>query len=140
MLVSRQNGAESYMKPGACTYSTGTLRALQEQPSARRAATFLLGLLCLAATLAYTSPFPVNGHTVASGLFAVLGEDGASGRPADQGQPGFEEMGDDVELFSQIFGAWRESSRSESEPASARFAFRGDPLTPQSLERPPPGR
>lgn len=141
MSGSRVNGVESFMRPEAVTYATGTSCALRGQPFTRSAASaFFVGLLFCAVLSAYVGPFVFHDDTVASGYVAILGEDDVSGRSGSQGQPGADEVGDDSGPVPQPFGAWRETSLFEREPAPARFEFRGDPLTPQSLERPPPGR
>lgn len=141
MFGSRENGVENYMRPGAATYATGTLRAPRGRPFTRSAATaFFLGLLFFAALSVFAGPLVSHDGTVASGLFAVLGEDDSPGRSVSYGQPFADEVGDDPGPFPRAFGAWRGTSPPERESAPARFEFRGDPLTPQSLERPPPGR
>jgi hypothetical protein len=129
------------MRPGAVTHAGGTHRALRVRPFTRNAASALfVGLFFFAALSLYVSPFVLHDDTGASSHFAVLGEDDPSGRSGGHGQPGADELGDGVDLLPHTFGAWRETSRFERLLAPEWFEFRGDPLTPQSLERPPPGR
>ena len=129
------------MRPGAVTHATGTLCAPRGQPFTRSAVSaFFVGLLFCAVLSAYVGPFVFHDNAFTSGYVAVLGEDDAQGRSGGQGQPGADELGDGVNLLFQTFGAGRGTSGSERVLAPARFEFRGDPLSPQSLERPPPGR
>lgn len=127
------------MRPGAVTRATGTSCG---GPHLTRSAAsaFLVGLLFFAVLSVSASPLVSHDSVTDSGLFAVLGEDDASGRSGGHGQPGTDELGDGVDLLPQTFGAWRETSRFGRVPAPEWFEFRGDPLTPQSLKRPPPGR
>ena len=129
------------MKPGAITYATGPFCSPRKTTFARRTASaFFVGLLFFAVLSAYVGPFALHDGAAPSGIFAVMGEDDASGRSGSHGHPGADELGDGVDLFPGAFGGWSVTPRFEREPVSARFEFRGDPLTPQSLERPPPGR
>lgn len=129
------------MRPAAVTHATGTSCVLRGQHFTRSVASaFLVGLLFFAVLSVSASPLVSHDSVTDSGLFAVVGEDDPSGRSGGHGQPGADELGDGVDLLPQTFGAWRETSRFERVLVPERFEFRGDPLTPQSLKRPPPGR